>query len=140
DTWVIAGTLISAAVANIFAVFVLTLRFGYIGGAYATVFGYAAYAGVTYLVSRWRGPFRWGVPWRSGLDAGPAAAAAALVWGLLMPERFSSVSAAVAICTSGIVGLVAYAGVLMLLGELPRDLRPGSLIHQLIAVVRPMQS
>ncbi|HEY2593800.1 MAG TPA: lipopolysaccharide biosynthesis protein [Chloroflexota bacterium] len=119
DTWVITVSLISAAVANIVAVVVLTLRFGYIGGAYATVFGYAAYAGVTYVISRRRGPFRWDIPWRSGLNAAVAALAAAVVWWLVMPERLSSVTSAVGIGLSGLLGLGLYAALLVVLGELP---------------------
>jgi O-antigen/teichoic acid export membrane protein len=120
DTWVIAASLISAAVANILAVIVLTLKFGYIGGAYATVLGYAAYAGVTYVISQRRGPFRWEIPWRSGLKAALAAAAAALLWGIIMPDRLTSIASAVAIGLTGVLGLAVYAIGLILFGELPR--------------------
>jgi O-antigen/teichoic acid export membrane protein len=140
DTWVIAGSLLAGAVANTVAVILLTLRFGYIGGAYATIFGYAAYAGVTYVISQRRGPFRWDFPWRSALNTTLAAAAAALLWGVLMPERLSSVASFAAVGLSGVVGLLCYVGGLMLLGELPRNVRPASLIDQLIAVVRPMHT
>jgi O-antigen/teichoic acid export membrane protein len=120
DTWVIAGSLISAAVVNTVAVIVLTLRFGYMGGAYATVLGYTVYAGVTYVISQRRGPFRWDIPWRSGLHAALAAAAATLVWGLVMPERLASIPSALAIAVTGLLGLAVYAAGLSLLGELPR--------------------
>jgi O-antigen/teichoic acid export membrane protein len=119
DTWVIAVSLIAAAVVNTVAVIALTLRFGYVGGAYATVLGYATYAGVTYVISRRRGPFRWEIPWRSGLNAAIAASGAALVWWLIMPERLSSVTSAVGIGLSGLLGVILYAVVLVVLGELP---------------------
>jgi O-antigen/teichoic acid export membrane protein len=140
DTWVIAGSLLAGAVANTVAVIVLTLHFGYIGGAYATIFGYAAYAGVTYFISQHRGPFRWDFPWRSALNTTLAGAAAALLWGVLMPDRLSSLASFAALGLSGVVGLLCYVGALMLLGELPRDVRPASLRDQLIAVVRPMHT
>jgi len=137
DTWVIAVTLLSAAVANTLAVIVLTLQFGYIGGAYATVLGYAAYAWVTYVVSRHRGPFRWEIPWRSGLHTLFAGGAAGLIWAALMPNRLTSVLSAVEICLSGLLGLALYAAVLMLAGELPRNLRPSFLSSQVLALLRP---
>jgi O-antigen/teichoic acid export membrane protein len=119
DTWVIAVTLLSAAVVNTLAVVLLTTHAGYIGGAYGTLFGYATYAGVTYLISRRRGPFRWRIPWRSALNAGLAAVAASLIWGTLMPERLTSFASAAVVGLSGVLGLALYAGALMLLGELP---------------------
>ncbi len=137
DTWVIAVTLTSAAVANTLAVIVLTLRFGYIGGAYATVLGYAAYAGVTYFISRRRGPFRWEIPWRSTLNTLVAGVAAALVWAALMPERLTSLATAIEICLTGAVGLALYVAVLMVAGELPRNVRPSFLSSQVLALVRP---
>jgi O-antigen/teichoic acid export membrane protein len=137
DTWVIAVTLVSAAVANTVAVIFLTLQFGYIGGAYATVLGYAAYAWVTYLVSRRRGPFRWEIPWRSALNALVAGTAAALIWGALMPERLTSVLSAVEIGLSGALGLALYAAVLMFTGELPRNVRPSFVSSQVLALLRP---
>jgi O-antigen/teichoic acid export membrane protein len=139
DTWVIAVSLIAAAIANTLAVVVLTLRLGYIGGAYATAFGYSAYAAVTYVISQRRGPFRWTIPWRSAVNTVIAGCAAACVWGLLMPDRLTSVGSAMAIGASGVCGLLVYAGGLMLLNELPRDLRPAILSRQFASLVQRHQ-
>jgi O-antigen/teichoic acid export membrane protein len=134
DTWVIAVTLIAAAVVNTLAVIVLTIQFGYIGGAWATGLGYVAYALSTYVISRRRGPFRWRIPWRSGLNTLLAAGAATLVWAIFMPQRLDSVTSALAICASGLLGLALYAGVLLLTRELPRNLFASG---QVLALLRP---
>jgi O-antigen/teichoic acid export membrane protein len=127
DTWVIAASLLAAAAANLVAAVVLITRIGYMGGAIATLLGYVAYAVFTYIVSRRRGPFGWQIPWWSVLRVILAACAAAALWALLMPERLDSVSAAVAIVASGIAGLIVYAALLIITGELPRALLQSSL-------------
>jgi O-antigen/teichoic acid export membrane protein len=132
DTWVIAITLSAAAVVNTLAVIGLTLAFGYIGGAFATLLGYLSYAGVTYVISRRRGPFRWQIPWRSTGLTVVAGSVASLVWAL-MPTRLTSVLTAVEIGVVGLLGLAVYAAFLMAVGELPRNLRPSSAL----ALLRP---
>lgn len=129
DTWVIAVSLLSAAAANAVAVVLLTSRIGYTGGAIATLFGYTAYAAVTYVLSRRRGPFRWDIPWRTLRNVTLAGGAAAAVWGGLMPERLTSIWTAGGIIGAGCLGLGLYTLVLMLLNELPRDLRPARIAY-----------
>jgi O-antigen/teichoic acid export membrane protein len=121
QTWIIAASLLAAAAANVIAAVVLITHVGYLGGALATLFGYTAYAVFTYVISRRRGPFRWRIPWSSLLRVTVGGCAAAAVWALLMPDRLSSLSAALAIVGSGLAGVIVYAAVLLLTGELPRD-------------------
>jgi O-antigen/teichoic acid export membrane protein len=118
DTWVIAASLLAAAGANVLAAVVLINRLGYVGGALATLLGYGAYAGFTYVVSRRRGPFSWHIPWPTVARTTLGAGAAAGIWALIMPERLSSVWSTAGVGASGLLGLAVYGLVLGVSGEL----------------------
>ena len=117
STWAITMTLSGAALVNLVAVVVLTLAFGYVGGAWATALGYAVYAAATFVVTRHRGPFAWRVPWVTVCRAVVAAGVASAVWIALVPPRIVDARALLAMFGGGVAGLIVYAVVLLALGE-----------------------
>jgi O-antigen/teichoic acid export membrane protein len=120
QTWIITGGLIVAAALNIVGVVALTLRFGYMGGALGTAIGYAVYAVLIYVLSRRASSlFAWQVPWRTLAVGAVAGLVAAVVWAVLAPTRVYSLSDLIWLAGSGVMGLLAYAVVLLWARELP---------------------
>jgi O-antigen/teichoic acid export membrane protein len=123
-TWVITAALAVAAVLNVLAVIGLTLAYGYVGGALGTAVGYAVYAVLVYVLSRQRlSLFAWRIPWRSLLMGTLGAICGGAVWAWLTPARVRGPVDLLWLLGSGLLGLLVYAGVLLVAHEvaLPVD-------------------
>ncbi|MDQ6672248.1 MAG: lipopolysaccharide biosynthesis protein [Chloroflexota bacterium] len=126
-SWIIAATLLIAAVANTLAVLWLTATIGYLGGALGTGAGYLVYAILVFVVSRLRGPLPWRIPWLTLAHVVCGAAAAVVFWATIVPERLTSFGDLAAALLGGGLGLLAYVLLLVAFGELPSNLRMADL-------------
>ncbi len=133
-TWIISVALLSAAAANVASVLLLTNAIGYLGGAIGTAMGYSVYALIVYGMSRIRGPIVWRLPWWTLAHAGCAAAAAAAVWVLIIPQRLTNVVDIVLIAVGGVAGAATYALLLLVFREVSVTLSPRSITALLRAV------
>jgi O-antigen/teichoic acid export membrane protein len=118
-SWILAIALLCAAAANVLSVFALTQVIGYLGGAVGTGIGYLVYACFIWIVTRMRGPLPWRIPWATAARVTAAAAAGGAVWRLVLPEHVTNVVDVAMLAVGGSLGLLLYAGILALVGELP---------------------
>ncbi|MCH7549066.1 MAG: lipopolysaccharide biosynthesis protein [Candidatus Krumholzibacteriota bacterium] len=110
---------LAAAAINIVLNLLFVPRFGYFAAAVTTFVGYLTYPVMVYFVTRKTMP--WRVPWGSlarGLLAALFSGAAAFALKRAIPE---SVPVAVTIAAGAVTGLVLYAALLILFGELSRN-------------------
>jgi O-antigen/teichoic acid export membrane protein len=126
-TWIISVALLSAAAANVASVFLLTNAIGYLGGAIGTAIGYSVYALIVYCMSRVRGPIPWRLPWWTLAHTGCAAAAAAALWMLIVPQRLTGFVDLVLIAVGVAAGAAAYAVLLLVFKEVSVTFSPRSI-------------
>lgn len=131
QTWIIAASLLGAALLSIVAAVVLTISIGYLGAAAATGIGFGIYAATVFVVSRHCGLFPWRLPVRTLIGALLAAGLAGIVWELVVPRALTRADELLPLLGGGLLGLIVYGLVIARFGE------PPPLRETLSTVARP---